>query len=88
MIRNSLGYRDADVGTSDALGLPWRPIDTAPRDEWVFLRFWDITEEEGRNFLAILPEPYSEDDWWDRSGTDYSEYPTHWLPFPHEGLIA
>jgi len=86
VIRNGLGYREGDTGTGGALHLPWRPIDTAPRDEWVFLRFGNATEEEFGNFLAILAEPY--DEWWDRSSTDYSEDPTHWLPFPHEGLDA
>jgi len=60
--------------------MDWQPIETAPRNEFVRIRFGDDEGDEDGPYIAIL---HDEPDavWWDRSGTDYGygkATPTEW----------
>lgn len=60
----------------------WQPIGTAPRNEFVQIRFGDDEGDECGPYIAIL---YDETDavWWSRTGTDFNygnDWPTEWRP--------
>lgn len=62
--------------------MSWQPIATAPKGEWVRLKFGDDVEDEHGPYVGIL-HPDAGAVWWDRMGTDYgygAAHPTHWMP--------
>lgn len=52
--------------------LDWKPIETAPKDDWK-----PILGHDGTHFLIMY---WAQDSWM--AGIDDEVHPTHWMPLP------
>lgn len=59
----------------------WQPIETAPKDETILLKFGDIYCT-GRKRYGFLSEPRQDELWWRADCCGRIGSPTHWMLLP------